>query len=63
MNLALFSQLSTLGSSVVLLFGIVLLCRRTLHAYVEAFRWQSVVLATLLAHVCGVWAGDAEKTQ
>jgi hydrogenase-4 component E len=47
MNVALFSQLSTLGSSVVLLFGIVLLCRRTLNAYVEAFRWQSVVLVAL----------------
>jgi hydrogenase-4 component E len=51
MNVALFSQLSTLGSSVVLLFGIVLLCRRSLHAYIEAFRWQSLVLAALLVIV------------
>lgn len=51
MNVALFSQLTTLGSSVVLLFGIVLLCRRSLHAYVEAFRWQSLVLAALLVVV------------
>ncbi|HTM10309.1 MAG TPA: hypothetical protein VL754_18130 [Verrucomicrobiae bacterium] len=48
MTSALFSQLTTLGSSVVLLFGIVLLCRRSLHAYVEAFRWQSLVLSALV---------------
>lgn len=51
MNVALFSQLTTLGSSVVLLFGIVLLCRRSLHAYIEAFRWQSLVLTALLVVV------------
>jgi hydrogenase-4 component E len=51
MTVALFSQLSTLGSSVVLLIGVVLLCRRTLHAYIEAFRWQSLVLAALLVLV------------
>jgi hydrogenase-4 component E len=51
MNGALFSQLATLGSSVVLLFGIVLLCRRSLHAYIEAFRWQSLVLAALMVAV------------
>ena len=51
MNVSLFSQLYTLGSSVVLLFGIVLLCRRRLHAHVEAFRWQSLVLVALLAIV------------
>ena len=51
MDAALFSQLSTLGSSVVLLFGIVLLWRRSLHAYIEAFRWQSLVLAALLVIV------------
>jgi hydrogenase-4 component E len=48
MTSALFSQLTTLGSSVVLLFGIVLLCRRSLHAYVEVFRWQSLVLSALV---------------
>jgi hydrogenase-4 component E len=51
MSVALFSQLTTLGSSVVLLFGIVLLCRRSLHACVQAFRWQSLVLAGLLVVV------------
>ena len=38
MNAALFSQFTTLGSSVVLLFGIVVLCRRSLHAYIESFQ-------------------------
>jgi hydrogenase-4 component E len=51
MKVALFSQLTTLGSSVALLFGIVLLCRRSLHTYVEAFRCQSLVLVALLAVV------------
>ncbi len=51
MNVALFSHLATLGSSIVLLFGIALLCRRSLHAYVEAFRWQSAVLAALFVVV------------
>jgi hydrogenase-4 component E len=59
MSVAVFSQLTTLGSSVVLLFGIVLLCRRSLHAYVEAFRWQSLVLAALLI-VVGYF-GDAPE--
>lgn len=47
MNDALFAQLTTLGSSLVLLFGITLLWRRSLQAYVEAFRWQSLVLALI----------------
>lgn len=51
MNAALFSQFTTLGSSVVLLFGIVVLCRRSLHAYIEAFKWQSLVLTALLVVV------------
>lgn len=51
MTSTLFSQLTTLGSSVVLLFGIVLLCRRSLHAYVEVFRWQSLVLSALVVVV------------
>jgi hydrogenase-4 component E len=59
MNVALFSQLTTLGSSVVLLFGIVLLCRRSLHAYIDAFRWQSMVLTALLV-VVGYF-GDAPE--
>lgn len=59
MGVALFSQLTTLGSSVVLLFGIVLLCRRSLHAYIETFRWQSLVLTALLV-VVGHF-GDASE--
>lgn len=59
MNVALFSQLTTLGSSLVLLFGIVLLCRRTLHAYVESFRCQSLVLAGLFV-VVGHYADTSE---
>lgn len=51
MTSALLSQLTTLGSSVVLLFGIVLLCRRSLRAYVDVFRWQSLVLSALVVVV------------
>lgn len=47
MNTVLFTQLATLSSSVVLLFGITLLWRRSLTAYIDAFRWQSVVLSAL----------------
>jgi hydrogenase-4 component E len=43
----------------VLLFGIVLLCRRSLHAYVDAFRWQSLVLAALSVLVG--YFGDAPE--
>jgi hydrogenase-4 component E len=43
----------------VLLFGIVLLCRRSLHAYTEAFRWQSLVPAALLV-VVGHFGDAAE---
>src|SRR5262249_43392848 len=48
-NDAFFAQLSTLGSSLVLLFGISLLWRRSLGAYVRAFRWQSLALALTFA--------------
>jgi hydrogenase-4 component E len=51
MNDALFAQLSTLGASLVLLFGIILLWRRSLHAYVVAFRSQSAVLAAMFVLV------------
>jgi len=40
-----FSQLSVLGSSLVLLFGLILLWRRGITAYIGAFAWQSIVLA------------------
>ena len=57
MDVALVAQLTTLGSSVVLLFGITLLWRRSLQAYIDAFRWQSVVLALIFV-VIGYFGGD-----
>jgi hydrogenase-4 component E len=59
MNEALFRQLATLGASLVLLFGIILLWRRSLHAYVVAFRWQSAVLAAMFVMV-GYFGNDPE---
>lgn len=59
MNEALFAQLATLGSSVVLFFGIALLWRRSLHAYVAAFRWQSVMLTALFVLI-GYFSNDPE---
>jgi hydrogenase-4 component E len=54
-----FSQLSTLGSSIVLIFGILLLWRRSLSAYISSFRWQSVVLAGILVMI-GYFGHDTE---
>ena len=51
MNDVLFAQLSTLGASLVLLFGIILLWRRSLSAYVRAFQQQSAVLSLLFVVV------------
>jgi hydrogenase-4 component E len=48
---ATFSQLSVLGSSLTLLFVFVLLGRRGVPAYVNAFAWQSIVLAGVTAVV------------
>jgi hydrogenase-4 component E len=48
---AMFSQLSVLGSSLILLFAFVLLGRRGVPAYVSAFAWQSIVLAGVTAVV------------
>ena len=59
MNTTLFAQLSTLMSSVVLLFGITLLWRRSLPAYIDAFRWQSAVLAALFVLI-GYFEDDPE---
>jgi hydrogenase-4 component E len=47
----LFSQLSVLGSSLALIFGLILLWRRSVRAYITAFTWQSVVLALVTATV------------
>src|SRR5262247_1588543 len=42
-----FSQLCVLGSSLVLIFGLILLWRRGVTAYINAFMWQSIVLAAV----------------
>lgn len=47
----LFSQIAVLGSSLCLIFGLILLWRRGLTAYVTAFAWQSLVLSVLMAVV------------
>ena len=47
----LFAQLSVLLSSLVLLFGFILLWRRGVPAYITAFTWQSGALAVLTAVV------------
>ncbi len=59
MNEPLFSQLSTLGSSVILLFGITLLWRKSLHAYTDSFKWQSVAL-TIIFVIIGYFGHDPE---
>ncbi len=59
MNESLFAQIATLGSSVVLLTGIGLLWRRSLHAYIDTFRWQSAILALLFVLV-GYFGNDPE---
>lgn len=59
MNNSLFAQLSTLGSSIVLMFGIALLWRKSLRAYAESFKWQSVVLS-LMFLIIGYFGNDAE---
>jgi len=46
-----FSQLCVLGSSLVLLSGLILLWRRSVTAYISAFIWQSIVLALVTAIV------------
>ena len=52
---ALFAQLVVLESSLALIFGLVLLWRRRVPAYVNAFTWQSLVLAAVAATVA--WLG------
>ncbi|HEU4366832.1 MAG TPA: hypothetical protein VFV05_01235 [Methylomirabilota bacterium] len=48
---SVFSQLCVLGSSLVLIFGLILLWRRGVTAYVTAFAWQSIVLSVVTAIV------------
>ena len=52
---AFFAQLVVLQSSLALIFGLVLLWRRGVPAYVNAFTWQSLVLAAVAATVA--WLG------
>src|SRR5674476_394926 len=59
MNDILFAQLSTLGSSLILLFGITLLWRKSLHAYTDAFQWQSAAL-TIMFVIIGYFGHDPE---
>ena len=54
-----FSQLCVLGSSLVLLFGLILLWRRGFAAYITAFAWQSLVLAAVMV-VVGYFGHDHE---
>lgn len=55
----IFAQLSALSASVVLIFGIVLLWRRSLRSYITAFRWQSLVLAAAFVLI-GYLGRDSE---
>ncbi len=59
MNEEIFSQLATLGSSIALIFGVFLLWRRSLGAYISSFRWQSAVLSAVVA-VIGYFGNDPE---
>ncbi len=56
---SLFSQISVLGSSLVLIFGLMLLWRRGVRAYITAFTGQSIVLAAVTATV-GYFGHDHE---
>jgi hydrogenase-4 component E len=54
-----FSQLCVLGSSLVLIFGLILLWRRSVTAYISAFTWQSIVLSGVTATIA-YFGGDPE---
>jgi hydrogenase-4 component E len=59
MNESVFSQLSTLGSSIVLIFGILLLWRRSVSTYISSFRWQSAALSLVIVAI-GYYGHDPE---
>jgi hydrogenase-4 component E len=59
MSVALFSQLSTLASSLVLIMGIGVLWRTSLPAYIESFAWQSFFLVLCMLNVA-VYSQDWE---
>jgi hydrogenase-4 component E len=53
-----FSQLVMLGSSGMLLTGLIVLWRKSVPAYITAYRWQSWLLAAVTAtigHFSGEW--------
>jgi hydrogenase-4 component E len=56
---SVFAQVCVLGSSLVLIFGLILLWRRGVTAYITAFKWQSIVLSTLTA-VVAYFGNDPE---
>ena len=56
---SVFAQVCVLGSSLVLMCGLILLWRRGVTAYITAFTWQSIVLSGLTA-VVGYFGNDRE---
>ena len=54
---AMFSQLVMLGSSGMLLTGLIVLWRKHVPAYISAYRWQAWLLAAVTATV-GYFGGD-----
>jgi hydrogenase-4 component E len=52
-----FSQLSALGSSLVLLFSLFVLWRRSVSGFVSAFQWQSAALAAVTG-LAGFFGND-----
>jgi hydrogenase-4 component E len=59
MGPVVFAQISTLGSSLVLLAGIAVLWRHSLQAYIDSFARQSLVLV-LVTIAVAVYAGERE---
>src|ERR1035437_9040116 len=55
----LLSSLTILGASAVLLSAMALLWRRSIPIYINAFRWQSVVLSALFV-IVGYFEGNNE---
>ncbi len=60
MDDALLAQLSALAASLVLLFGITLLWRRSLQAYIDAFSMAVACGLTVIFVVIGYFGDDPE---
>jgi hydrogenase-4 component E len=56
---ALFSQLVGLGSSGMLLTALIVLWRKSVPAYITAYRWQAWLLATVTA-IVAYFSGDRQ---